>query len=283
MQDPPAPVVEWQALKISVVIPSYNQARFVEETLESVFAQDQEDTEVLFVDGGSTDGTLTLAERYRDQFAYFVSEPDRGQSDAMTKGFAAATGDVLTWLNTDDILLPGALSAVARAFRETPGCEWTLGNVVWIDGDGNIMRFYKGEGWSEAGVRAGRLTAGGPSAFFTSGLLQRAGGIDRDMHYKMDTHLWWRFVASGARYVRLPSYIWALRLHPEAKTSRRGAEAVRRENARIDAVKQAIGIAPPPHRWPGHLGGVFYPARAGCTLDTLRWRRRPLSAYLARQ
>lgn len=206
-------------VKISVIMPSYSQADYVEEALLSALDQDYPHKEVLFLDGGSTDGTMEIVNRHRDRLAVCVSERDDGQSDAMRKGFERASGDVLTWLNTDDILLPGALAEVARVFEGNPGCEWAFGNIVWIDADGAVIRCGRGEDWWPILPRVGTLTAAGPSAFFAKSLYDRVGGINLDLHYKMDTELWWRFAMAGARYHRLRRYTWAYRLHETAKTA----------------------------------------------------------------
>jgi glycosyltransferase involved in cell wall biosynthesis len=200
-------------------MPSFNQARFVEAAIQSVLSQECDDLEVLFIDGGSKDGTMEIVEKYRDRLAVCVSEPDQGQSDALHKGFCRASGDVLTWLNTDDLLLPGALSDVTRAARADPECEWFMGNVMWIDAGGRILRCRRGEAYAPLWTRLGLLTAAGPSAFFSPALYERVGGINRDLQYQMDTELWWRFILSGARFQRLRDYTWALRLHADAKVS----------------------------------------------------------------
>lgn len=207
------------SLKISIIMPSYNQGQYVDAAIRSVIEQDYEDWELLFFDGGSTDGTLEAVAPYRDRMAHFVSEPDGGQSDGLAKGFSRATGNLLTWLNTDDLLLPGALSGVARAARADPSCEWFLGNVVWIDAEDHILHCRRGERYTPLWPRLGLLTAAGPSAFFSPALYDRVGGLNRDLHYMMDTELWWRFILDGARFRRLRDYTWALRLHANAKVS----------------------------------------------------------------
>jgi len=206
-------------MKISIVMPSFNQARFVEAALKSVFAQDYEDWEILFIDGGSSDGTMEIVEKYRDRLAHCVSEPDKGQSDALHKGFCRATGEVLTWLNTDDLLLPGALRKAAHAFTERPQRSWLLGNVVWIDVDDQVLKCWQGEGYTPGWFQFGLLAAGGPSAFFRRELYERVGGVNLGLHYQMDTDLWWRFAMAGEAFYRLNGYIWALRLHEDAKVS----------------------------------------------------------------
>lgn len=201
-------------------MPSYNQSRFVDQAVRSVIEQDYPDKEILFVDGGSTDDTMAIVSRYRDRLAYCVSRPDKGQSDALHSGFERATGHMLTWLNTDDLLLPGALRRLVRILKDSPDCEWVLGNTVWIDADGIVLRCWRGEDYSKViGPRLGNLTCGGPSSFFSRDLYRRVGGLNVGLHYMMDTELWWRFVMSGATFRRLKHYTWALRLHEGAKVS----------------------------------------------------------------
>lgn len=200
-------------------MPSFNQGKFVERAIESVLAQEGVDAEIIFVDGGSTDDTMTKVEQYRSQLARIISEPDEGQSDALAKGFALATGDFLTWLNTDDLLLPGALSDLAQCSTMNPDCQWFLGNSLWVDVDDRILNARRGEPYRSIGPRTGLLTAAGPSAFFSKAAYDAVGGINKSLHYKMDTELWWRFVLAGLPFGRLQHYTWALRLHAGAKVS----------------------------------------------------------------
>jgi len=206
-------------MRISIVMPSYNQARFVEAAIQSVLSQEYDDLEVLFIDGGSTDGTMEIVEKYRDRLAFCLSEPDQGQSDALHKGFCRATGDVLTWLNTDDLMLPGSLKKAERQFAKHPKVSWLLGNVVWIDDQDRVLKCWRGEGFTPGWMRLGLFAAGGPSAFFKKKLYERIGGINLNLHYQMDTELWWRFAMAGEKFRRLHGYTWALRLHEDAKTS----------------------------------------------------------------
>lgn len=207
------------AKKISIIMASYNQGQYVDAAIRSIFDQNYSNWELLFLDGGSTDNTLDVIAPYRDRFAYFVTAADGGQSAAMADGFSRVSGDLMTWLNTDDLLLPGALHEVAHTARADPSCEWFLGNVVWIDAAGKVQRCRRGEHYSRMWPRLGLLTAAGPSAFFSPSLYERVGGLNCDLHYQMDTELWWRFILNGARFRRLRSYTWALRLHSEAKVS----------------------------------------------------------------
>lgn len=225
-------------MKISIIIPSFNQAEFVEAALLSVISQDYDEKEILFIDGGSTDGTMAIVEKYRPHLAYCISEPDEGQSDALRKGFGLATGEILTWLNTDDLLMPGVLSEVATAFEFDPKVKWVFGNVVWIDADDNILRCRKGERHFRVLTRVGVLTACGPSAFFSKALYEETGGINPKLHYMMDTELWWRFALAGEKYHRLKRYAWSLRLHDRAKMSAHHFVNANDHKAKINALNK---------------------------------------------
>ena len=206
-------------MKFSIIMPSFNQAQFVETAIQSVLEQDYANKEILFIDGGSRDGTMEVVNKYREHLNVCISEPDSGQSHALQKGFSLATGDILTWLNTDDLLLPGALTHAANAFIKNPQRTWLLGNVIWIDENNKILKCWRGDGYTPGFLKLGILAAGGPSAFFTKTLYESVGGINRDLKYQMDTELWWRFAMTGSPFHRLQNYTWALRLHKDAKVS----------------------------------------------------------------
>lgn len=207
---------------ISVVVPSYNQAEFIGQTLESLTEQNAGDLEIIVVDGGSTDGCLDIIRRYAHKLAYWGSEPDRGQSHALNKGFARATGRWLTWLNSDDLLLPGALSALRTRMRREPEVAWWIGGGWFIDAAGRNLRPYD----PPVGLKQPsdlsdwrRCWFAQPGTFFTRDLYQQAGGyVDESLHYAMDLDLWLRLLqhaSPGVLIEKLSGY----RLHEKAKTS----------------------------------------------------------------
>lgn len=163
-------------------------------------------------------------------------ETDEGQSDALNKGFSKARGEWLFWLNADDVLLPGALKAVAECVA-AQGVEWVAGNVVYLDETSRVRRcaYERGAQWLYQHLP---VRVGGPSSFFSRALLERCGGFDTSLHYCMDTDMWCRFRAAGAWYVKLPRYLWGFRIHEGSKTAGalQGAEpsAMKREHAIID-------------------------------------------------
>ncbi len=210
-------------MKISIVTPSYDQAEFIERTIESVLSQRGDfELEYLVVDGGSTDGTLDILRRHEGRLR-FVSEPDRGQSDAINKGFRMATGEVLAWLNSDDTYEPGALAAVAAALRTA---RWCFGECRIVDErDREIRRLVsRYKSWVSRGFTLRRLLGRNfvpqPATFFRRDLLDEVGPIDESLHYAMDYDLWLRFarVVPPAFLARpLASFRW----HGGSKTGAR--------------------------------------------------------------
>jgi len=151
----------------------------------------------------------------------WCSEKDRGQSHAFNKGFARASGKFLTWLNADDVLLPGGLSAVAREMGSHPQCKWFVGSTLWLDESLRIVRCFRAHRFSV--IRAcwgGALSAGGPSSFFEKAMFERLGPIDEDMHFLMDIDLWCRLYFRGkVKYLRTTEYVWGYRIHKDSKMS----------------------------------------------------------------
>lgn len=189
--------------KISIVTPSFNQAEFIERTILSVIYQKTGcETEYLVMDGGSTDGTLDILEKYRS-YLQLTSEPDSGMSDALNKGFAAATGDILGWLNSDDLYTPGALGKVIHYFDQNPDCQWLYGQCVMVDeSDKEVRRWitaYKNRKMKEYSYR--RLLVENyisqPAVFFRKTALEQTGLLDTSLKTAMDYDLWLRMARLG--------------------------------------------------------------------------------------
>ena len=217
-------------VKVSVVTPSYNQGAFIERTIQSVLAQEGDfELEYIVVDGGSTDDTVKILRRYGDRLKY-TSERDRGQVDAINKGFAAATGEVVAWLNSDDLYLPGSLDAVVRAMRD--GARWCFGQCRIIDeSDRPIragIRWYKNRISSWYSLRALLVMdfIPQPATFFRRDLLEEVGPLDSAYKLAMDYELWLRF-ARRAEPVFLPLDLAAFRWHDTSKSSSGYARAAR--------------------------------------------------------
>jgi glycosyltransferase involved in cell wall biosynthesis len=210
-------------VKLSIVTPSYNQGKFIERTIRSVLEQQGDfELEYLVVDGGSTDQTLSILERYRGRLTY-VSDRDAGQVDAISKGFARATGEVVAWLNSDDLYLPGALEEVTRALGQ-PGARWCFGQCRIIDeSDAEIRRgiaWYKNRLSRRYSLRRLLTTdfIPQPATFFRRDLLEEAGPLDPSFHYAMDYDLWLRFARLAAP-VFIPRDLASFRWHGASKSS----------------------------------------------------------------
>lgn len=206
---------------ISVVMPSFNQGKYIDRAISSFIAQDYKHKELIVIDAASTDGAVDIIKKYADNIAYWVSEKDNGQSHAINKGFAKANGRVLTWLNSDDVLMPRALAKVAAAWNSMSNTEnfWIAGGVVWLDADDRIIQLRQARTFSKPLVARGLQGVFGPSSFMGRELLERFGALDESFHYMMDTELWIKLSRNEVRYTTVPGYVWGLRLHAEAKMS----------------------------------------------------------------
>jgi glycosyltransferase involved in cell wall biosynthesis len=215
---------------ISVVTPCLNQARFVERTIESVRAQRYPRLEHVFMDGGSTDGTLEIVERHRGHFASISSGKDRGMYDAIGRGLATTSGEVMTWINADDEWFPGTLLAVGRIFATLPEVEWiSTALPAAIDEDGATIKVNRIEGFSRRGFLRGENLAGAgwtsfgfiqqESTFWRRSLWERAGArLDDRLGSAGDFELWARFFRHGELWcVDVP--LGCYRRHASQKTS----------------------------------------------------------------
>jgi glycosyltransferase involved in cell wall biosynthesis len=209
-------------MRISAVVPSFNQAAFIGLTLESLLGQGDPDLEIIVVDGGSTDGSVDIIRRYADRLAWWVSESDKGQSHALNKGFARASGEWLCWLNSDDMLLAGALATVRANIGRAPATQWWIGGGFFIDSNGVRGRSYHPPRKLERAEQLGDWRThwfAQPSTFFTRTLLDRAGGeFDENLHYAMDLDLWIRLLEKAPPGF-IETELSAYRLHAEAKTT----------------------------------------------------------------
>ena len=187
-------------LKISVVTVCYNMAQYIETTIKSVLSQDYPNLEYIVIDGGSTDGTQQIIEKYKDQLAYYVSEPDNGMYDAINKGFSKATGDIIAWINADDIYMPWTLKTINEVFTKYPETQWLGGKYAFLNEDGTLAQIFPKtsircqkdikNGWCREGM-LGPLQQ--ESMFWRSELYTQSGGLDTSYKYAGDFELWTRF------------------------------------------------------------------------------------------
>lgn len=205
--------------KISVVTPSFNQGQFIEETIRSVLLQGYPNLEFIIIDGGSTDGTLEIIRRYEPWLAYWVSEPDRGQSHAVNKGIQRASGEIIHWLNSDDLLLPGSLALVAQKFHENPGVKLVTGQARIINEKGEVTGELRSAftTWEEAATSP-RNSIRQVSSFFSGTLFDELGLLNESLHIAMDTELLIRFTRVHEPLI-LSDHLTAFRVQPGAKTA----------------------------------------------------------------
>lgn len=202
---------------ISIVTPSYNQGRYIEETIQSVLSQDYPQIEYLIFDGGSTDQTLDILRKYEHRLAGWVSEKDQGQTDAINKGFAKANGEVLAWLNSDDTYEPGAISAVIDYLQQNPEVGMVYGDCNYINETGKVIGKFNAAQTSYRLLRRGYTHIPQQTMFFRAELWKEVGPLDPSFYFAMDYDLWTRLAARTA--IRYVPQTWAnFRLHTSGKT-----------------------------------------------------------------
>lgn len=263
--------------RITVVTPSFNQAAYLGETLRSVLSQREEIWEYFVIDGGSEDESPEIIRRHEDQIDYWVSEKDRGQADAINKGFRRATGDVLFWLNSDDILAPGAIARVKAAFEANPQWDVLTGYSVFLDSEGRITKVNyiprETRWWAGRGV----LHVCQQTCYFQKTLYDRVGGIDEALHCALDTELWLKFFEAGASWGHIPAILGGFRIHQAMKGK-----------TWVDKYEREWPIVAKSHPWypthlsPWALSRLLYRAMRLGRIFTAReqWARRLIGATL---
>lgn len=217
--------------RISIVTPSYNQGRFIEATIQSVLSQGYPNLEYIIVDGGSTDASVEIIRRYEKDLAYWVSEKDDGAADAIAKGFRRSTGDILAYLNSDDLYLPGTLHAVATSFQQGRS-DVVYGNTRWIDAGGNPIGERRQTPFTAAGYLYGGFDLQQPAVFWNRQAYEKCGGIDPTYLFTFDTELFVRFVNQGSRFTHVRRFFASFRIHERSKSSNE-ADRCERELERL--------------------------------------------------
>jgi len=190
---------------VSIVTPSLNMAEFLEATIQSVLAQDYSSIEYTILDGGSTDGTRAIAERYKDRIT-FIAEPDDGPADSIHKGLSRARGEIVSWLSADDLLLPGAVRAAVEAIGKHPKASGVYGDAQWINASGQVIRAYPTRSFDAAELMRECFICQ-PACFFRKAAYAAAGGVDKQLGYTFDWDLWMR-MSKAAPLVHVPD-LWA--------------------------------------------------------------------------
>jgi glycosyltransferase involved in cell wall biosynthesis len=220
---------------VTIVTPSFNQARYLEQTIRSVLDQDYPNIEYLIVDGGSTDGSVDIIRRYASRLAWWVSEKDSGQSDAVNKGLQRATGDVIGWLNSDDLYQPGAVRAAVETLQNHPEAGAVYGDALAIDEAGKTFNRMRARQYDLVNLLAFNIICQ-PAAFIRRPVLQRVGQLNKDYHLLMDV-LMWIEIARISPLVYVPQVWAAARYHQQAKNRTFGAAYGREARVLIDDLR----------------------------------------------
>ena len=265
-------------LKLSIITPSFNQGRFLEETILSVFNQGYEPLEYIIIDGGSTDETVDVIRRYEDRIDFWVSEKDRGQVHAINKGIEKTTGDIFGFINSDDIYFPGTFATVAEYFEGHPQSEWICGDTMMF-----------GEGHKEELIRAvvpksaahclsWAYVAPQPGHFWKRELVE--GGFDEAWPYDFDHDLYVRLLLSGHRCEHIPQTFAGYRLHEASKTVAENQYQIAEFDRSAEFYENRLHGAD--RRWcraTRFLRRSYAASEAGNKGESARWLMRALATY----
>lgn len=203
---------------VSIITPSFNQARYLEKTILSVLGQDYPRIEYIIVDGGSTDGSVDVIKKYAGRLAWRVSEQDKGQTDAINKGFNRANGEILAWLNSDDTYNPGAISEAVKYLIENPEVAMVYADCNFIDEEGQVIGKFNSAQTDYRRLREGYVHIPQQTMFFRAKYWKELGPLDPTFYFAMDYDLWTR-IAAHAPFKYLAGRTWAnFRLHTSGKT-----------------------------------------------------------------
>ena len=239
---------------VSIVTPSYNQAGFLEQTINSVLEQDYPSMEYIVIDGASTDGSVDIIKKYEDRLAFWASEKDNGQAEAINKGLARATGDIVAWINSDDFYFPCAIASAVKAFETHPDAGMVYGDTVAVDEKGEFIHFPKYAQWGLEDLLTFNII-GQPAVFMRRDVLLKAGFLDPSFHFLLDHQLWIR-MAARAPIVYVPERWAAGRFHESAKNVAQAAKFGEEAFRILDWAKSDPLVSPV-------LDGIKRQSRAG--------------------
>jgi len=202
---------------VSIITPSYNQSRYIEETIQSVIGQNYAKIEYIIIDGGSNDGSIEIIKRYDGSLKDWISEPDQGQTDAINKGFARTNGEILAWINSDDTYLPTAVSEAVDFLIKFPGVGMVYGDANLIDENGKVIGKFPARQTDYKRLRRGYVHIPQQASFFRAELWKKVGPLDPSFYFAMDYDLWVRI--SRLAPIRYLPKTWAnFRIHGSGKS-----------------------------------------------------------------
>jgi glycosyltransferase involved in cell wall biosynthesis len=231
---------------VSIITPSYNQAKHLEQTILSVLEQDYPRMEYIVVDGASTDGSVEIIKKYAGRLAHWESVKDNGQADAINKGFAHATGEIVAWLNSDDYYLPGTISAAVKVFEENPDVVLVYANMLAVDESGQTFNTLTYKQLTLEDLLCFQII-GQPAVFMRHSDLQKTSGLDLKFHFLLD-HLLWIKIAKHGRILHVNQTWSAARYHAEAKNVAKAAEFGREAFRILETIAQDKDLAATLHK-----------------------------------
>ena len=203
-------------MKISIVTPTYNSAKYIKDTLESIHSQSYKNFEHIVMDGLSIDNTIGISKSFPQ--VKVVSENDKGQSDALNKGFDLSSGDILAWQNADDLYLPGAFQTVVDFFKQHPYVDVVYGYYQLIDSESKWLCDVFPIKWDEWKFAHGRFVPLQPTVFWRRKVYEAVGILNQNLHYCMDVDFFSRIVNKGFKFALIPEMLGQFRVHTQSKT-----------------------------------------------------------------
>jgi len=250
---------------VSIVTPSYNQAQYLEETVHSVLGQEYSPLEYLIVDGGSEDDSLEIIQKYAHRLAWWISETDSGQAEAINKGLARAKGEIVAWLNSDDLLIPGAVEQAVSILQAHPAAGMVIGDAITIDAHGQPLNTLSLGDWGFEEFMRFRIICQ-PAVFMRRSVLEKTGYLDREFHFLLDHQLWIRLARVAS--VKHVSATWAAaRHHPEAKNVAQAAGFGAEAFHILDWMESQTDLAPLVKKNRRHIEAGAYRLNARYLLD----------------
>ena len=227
--------------KVTIVTISFNQARFLEQAMCSVFDQDYSNIEYIVVDPGSTDGSRDIIKKYGDKISRIIFSPDTGPADGLNKGFAVATGDIFGFLNADDYLLPGSISTIVNCFQKRNDINVLSGHGYYVDEAGNILRGFYSHRIHRLPYAYGAVVLVQQSTFFKKEIFKEVGGFNPENRTCWDGELWADMILKNARFGRIHAYLSAFRIHGTSITGSQKFQLLLEQE--LAHIRHKLGVA----------------------------------------